>query len=192
MRTVALVCAAITCGILAGSGFSLGSIPLGGAAVALAVVWVIILWSDARARLLSVLLVMATVLAAINVLYGTSAYAGGAVVVLALVSWELALAIESLAALPKEKVRALVYRHITQMLLVAMAGYALFAIPLQLSLHLDFRAALGLGLFIFLLFALLLRHLVDRRARIRNGRLVAIARGWNALKEALQKKDGRP
>ncbi len=192
MRTAALVCAAITCAILAESGFSLGSIPLGGAAVALAAAWAIILWSNAFAGLLSFLLIMETLLAAINVLYGTSAYVGGAVVVLALVSWELALAIEPLTSLPKEKVRALVYRHITQMLIVAMGGYALFAIPLQLSLHLDFRVALGLGLFIFLLFGLLLRHLVDRRARIRNGRLVPLVRGWNALKAALAKKNGRP
>jgi len=192
MKTATFVCAAITCALLVGSGFSLGSIPLGGAAIIVAMIWTFTLWSDALKGVLSFLLVVETVLAVINVLYGTSVYLGGAVIVLALVSWELALAIGPLAPFSKDKVRPHAFRHVTQMLILAIGGYAFLVIPLQVRLQVGFRIALGLGLAAFLLFALLLRPLAHRGSQPRKRRILSIIKGWAALKAALKEKDGQP
>lgn len=191
MKRVAFVSAITTTGILALAGFRVGSIALGCAAIVIGAVWLLILWKSVKRTELTILLGAETAIAVLGVLYGASVYLAGIAIVLAIMSWDFALTETAIASFPAEMTKRFIIRHVIRIGIIAVIGFALLVIPLQIHIHLGFRTALGLGLGAFMLFAILLK-LMNRHNKRRVERHQSVVDRLAMLRDALKKKDGRP
>jgi len=191
MKRVAFVSAIIATVILALAGFRVGSIALGCAAIVIGAVWLLILWKSVKRTELTILLGAETAIAVLGVLYGASVYLAGIAIVLAIMSWDFALTETAIASFPAEMTKRFIIRHVIRIGIIAVIGFALLVIPLQIHIHLGFRTALGLGLGAFMLFAILLK-LMNRHNKRRVERHQSVVDRLAMLRDALKKKDGRP
>jgi len=191
VKQITLVSAIVTTLILALAGFFTSMIPLGCAAIVLGAAWLLILWKSAKRTELSVLLGVETGIAVLSVFYGGSVYLAGTAIVLAIVSWDIALTEMSIASFPAKITKGFAIRHAIRMGIIGVIGLVLLVIPLQIHIHLGFRAALGLGLGSFLLLAVLV-GLVNKHNTRKTRRHLAIVDRLSILKDAMKKKtDGR-
>ena len=191
MKRVAFVSAITTTGILALAGFRVGSIALGCAAIVIGAVWLLILRKSVKRTELTILLGAETAIAVLGVLYGASVYLAGIAIVLAIMSWDFALTETAVASFPAKMTKRFIIRHVIWIGIIAVIGFALLVIPLQIHIHLGFRTALGLGLGAFMLFAILLK-LMNRHNKRGVERHHSVVDRLAMLRDALKKKDGRP
>jgi len=191
MKRVAFVSAIIATGILALAGFCVGSIALGCAAIVIGAVWLLILRKSVKRTELTILLGAETAIAVLGVLYGASVYLAGIAIVLAIMSWDFALTETAVASFPAKMTKRFIIRHVIWIGIIAVIGFALLVIPLQIHIHLGFRTALGLGLGAFMLFAILLK-LMNRHNKRGVERHHSVVDRLAMLRDALKKKDGRP
>jgi len=189
MKQIAFVSATITTVVLALAGFLVGSITLGCAAIVIGAAWLLILWKSAERTELSVLLGVETGIAVLNVFYGGSVYLAGTAIALAIVSWDIALTETSIASFPAKITKGFVIHHAIRMGIIGAIGLVLLVVPLQIHIHLGFRAALGLGLGSFMLLAILV-ELVHSRSTRRTRRHLAIVDRLSILRDAMKKKTG--
>ena len=191
MKQLAYVSAMFTTAILAIAGFFTSEVALGYAAIVLGAVWLIILWKSGKRTELSVILGMETGIAVLNVLYGSSPYLAGTAIVLAIVSWDMALMERSIASFPAKMTKTFTIHHVIQTGTIGMIGLLLLAIPLQIHIHLGFRTALGLGLGSFMLLAILV-ELGRKHGTQKTRHHLAMVDRLSSLKDAMKKKtDGR-
>ncbi|GEM_PF-1304735 len=191
MKRVTFVSAIIATVILALSGFCVGSIALGCAAIVIGAVWLLILWKSVKRTDLTILLCAETAIAVLNILYGASIYLAGIAIVVAIMSWDFALTETAIASFPAEMTKRFTIRHVIRIGIIAVIGLLLLVIPLQIHIQIGFRTALGLGLGSFMLFAMLLK-LMNRRNKGRVGHHRAVVDRLAMLRDAMKKKDGRP
>jgi hypothetical protein len=142
--------------LLAGLGFASGSLALGAFATALLVAWIAALWLEApRAGALLVpgtaAVAVAAVLADVPVL---PVMAG---VTLAVMGWELACALESMAFHPAAEHSSPLRRHLLRLAGLGAAAFVLAVLSLEVHVHVGFRLGLALALASLVLLAVALR-----------------------------------
>ena len=146
------------CGmILAGLGFSLGSIPLGTVGVGLILLWIVLICVHASEPAFALPLALATSLAVIELFQGGNTYLAAFALTAALLGWEFVQSAATIAPFPKEAQQSFSKRHLWQMLALGAAGLLLSSIALQVCFPLTFAPALGLGLAALLLLGLVMR-----------------------------------
>lgn len=177
---------------LAASGFLTGSLALGGAAAALAILWTVLLFRRARAGALTAVFLLFTALALLGVLAGGPRYLPPVAVGLGLAGWESALAWHDVAPFTPAARRRFAHRHLLQLVALAGVSALLSILALHVHLRLTFHAALSAGLLSLLLFGLALRIARGAHRGRRGTRKALLRTPVPSQTQWPTKKNGRP
>ena len=165
MNLYSLLCTLLGSAILSVAGFLSGSLFLGIAGIVLMCLNIILVGWDAGDRARNISLLLGSILALIEVLYGGRTILLGGGLTLILIGWEFSYAARMIAPFSEEARRRFARKHLWQMLLLGTIGVLLATLALQVHMRLNFHLALSLGLGILLLLALLLRSIAQPKTK---------------------------
>jgi len=165
MNLYSLLCTLLGSAILSVAGFLSGSLLLGSTGIVLMCLNIILIGWGAEDRARNISLLLGSILALIEVLYGGRTILLGGGLTLILIGWEFSYATRMIAPFSEEARSRFARKHLWQMLLLGTIGVLLAALALQVHMHLNFRLALSLGLGILLLLVLLLRSIAQPKTK---------------------------
>jgi len=165
MNLYSLLCTLLGSATLSIAGFLSGSLLLGSAGIILMCLNIVLIGWDAGDRARNISLLLGSILALIEVLYGGRTILLGGGLTLILIGWEFSHAARMIAPFSEEARRRFARKHLWQMLLLGTIGVLLAALALQVHMRLNFRLALSLGLGILVLLALLLRSIAQPKTK---------------------------
>ena len=165
MNLYSRLCTLLGSAILSVAGFLSGSLFLGSAGIIFMCLNIILIGGDAGDRARNISLILGSILALIEVLYGGRTILLGGGLTLILIGWEFSYVTRMIAPFSEKERSRFARKHLWQMLLLGAIGVLLAALALQVHTHLNFRLALSLGLSILLLLALLLRSIAQPKTK---------------------------
>ncbi len=154
MKRMALVFFALSAATLAACGFAAGPLPLGGCGVFLGVVSGVLVLFDVEARGLLLLLLLITLLAVANALFGANPYLVVFAATSALIGWEFGLTAVQTRPFSKHDVARFARKKLVALGAIGAASLVLTVVAFQTRFRLSFGLALGLGLAALLLLGL--------------------------------------
>jgi len=157
MKRLALVFVLLSAAALAGCGFAVGLLPLGGCGVFLGAIGAVLVLFEAQARGLSLLLLLFTLLATANALFGANPYLLVFAAASALIGWEFGLTALQTKPFSKPDVARFARKKLVSLGAIGTASLALATIAFQARFRLSFGLALGLGFAALLLLGLVFR-----------------------------------
>jgi hypothetical protein len=162
MNRLALTCFSLSATILAGSGFAVGSVPLGCCGIFAGLVAAVLVLLDAEMRGLLVVLVLLVLVAAVGALFGLNPYLLALAASSALVGWEFGLTAGQTRPFSKQDVARFAGKKLASLAGIGAGSLALTAIAFQARFRLSFGLALGLGLAALALLGLVFRSTATR------------------------------
>ncbi len=146
MKWLALTFFSLSATILAGSGFAIGSVPLGCCGIFAGLLAAVLVLLDAEARGLSVVLVLLVLVAVASALLGFNPYLLALAASSALIGWEFGLTATQTRAFSKQDVAKFAGKKLASLAGIGAGSLALTAIAFQARFRLSFGLAFGLGL----------------------------------------------
>ena len=154
MKWLALLFFSLSTATLAACGFAAGLLPLGGCGIFLGVVCGVLVLFEAEVRGLSLLLLLITLLAVANALFGANPYLVVFAASSALIGWEFGLTAVQARPFSKRDVARFARKKLVALGAIGAASLVLTVVAFQARFRLSFGLALGLGLAALILLGL--------------------------------------
>ena len=165
MRLSALLFLSVSAAVLSACGFAEGSLPLGGCGLFLGGVGGVLVVFEAESRGLSLLLLLLTVLAVVDALFGANPYLLVFAAASALVGWEFGLTAVQTRPFSKQDAARFAGKKLVGGAAIGAASLALAAAAFRIHVRLGFGLALGLGFAALVLLGLAFRSAAARARR---------------------------
>jgi len=162
MKWLALLFFSLSTATLAACGFAAGLLPLGGCGIFLGVVCGVLVLFEAEVRGLSLLLLLITLLAVANALFGTNTYLVVLAAATALIGWDFGLTAVQTKPFAKPDVARFACKKLIALGTIGVASLVLAIVAFQTRFRLSFGLALGLGLAALILLGLAYRSTATR------------------------------